>query len=187
MELEVQSPRPGIRGQWDRLVGPGTTTSENALILGFAVAFTGGVLVSGLYYRLSWNVIQIAVVALVGIDIAGGVIANSTVAGRQWWHRPSQTDRAHIRFVAFHLHPFVIAAVFPGLTWLEAIIGYAFLLLGMAIVLGVPHRIKRPVAMGSFAVGLGVSLYAISPPIGLEWFLPLLYLKLIPGHLVPPN
>lgn len=187
MNSRSETPRTGVRGHWDRLVGPGTSKTENTLILGFSFAFTGGVLAYAMYNNLGWNLLQIAVIVLFGIDIAGGVIANSTIPGSQWWHRSGQSDRAHIRFITLHIHPFVVAAVFPELTWVEAVIGYAFLLLAMGIVLRVPRRIKRPVAMGVFAVGLGVSLYVVAPPSGLEWFLPLLYLKLIPGHLVPPN
>lgn len=187
METRTDMAQPGGGGRWERLVGPGTTRTENALILGFAVVVTGSVIAYGLVQNLGWDLFQIAVVVVFGLDIAGGIIANSTVPGSRWWHRPEQTDWSHVRFVALHVHPFVVAATFPEWTWMEAAIGYAFLVLAMGFVLGASRRLKRPVAIGVFAAGIGVALYAVTPPVGLEWFLPLLYLKLIPGHLVPPD
>ncbi|WP_252699075.1 hypothetical protein [Natronosalvus vescus] len=181
------APRTGVRGSWDRLVGPDTTRAENWLILGFAVVFSGTVFVYSQVAALGWNTLQIAIVLVISLDIAGGIIATTTVAGSRWWHRPSHRRRAHLQFIALHVHPFILAAVFPLLTWTETTIAYGFLLGSAVIVLGVPERLRRPIAMGLFAIGLLLALYVVNLPHGLEWFLPLLYLKLLPGHLVPSN
>lgn len=179
------SPRTGLRGSWDRLVGPDTARAENWLILGFAFVFSGAVFVYTQVAELGWSPLQIAIVLLFSLDIAGGVIANTTVAGSRWWHRPSQSRRRHLRFIALHVHPFILAAIFPVLTWAEATIAYGFLLSSAVIVLAVSKRLRRPIAMGLFAIGLLLALYVVTLPHGLEWFLPLFYLKLLPGHLVP--
>ena len=178
-------PRTGVRGSWDRLVGPDTTRAENLLIIGFACVFSGTVFVYTQVAALDWSALQIAVVLLFSLDIGGGIIATTTVAGSRWWHRPSQRRRAHLQFVALHVHPFILAAIFPVLTWTEATIAYGFLLGSAVIVLGVSERLRRPIAMSLFAIGLLLALYVVSLPQGLEWFLPLFYLKLLPGHLVP--
>lgn len=182
---EPPNPRTGLRGQWDRLVGPGTTRAENCLIVGFALVFSSAVFLYTQVASLGWTFLQIAVVLLFSLDIAGGIIANTTVAGSQWWHRPSQSQGPQFTFVTLHIHPFILAGVFPVLTWVEATIAYGFLLGSTAVILGVPERLRRPIAMGLFTSGLVLALYVVTPPYGLEWFLPLLYLKLLPGHLVP--
>lgn len=179
------SPRTGLRGSWDRLVGPDTTRAEKWLILGFAFVFSGVVFVYTQVTELGWSPLQIAIVLLFSLDIAGGVIANTTVAGSRWWHRPSQSRRVQLRFVGLHVHPFILAAIFPVPTWVDATIAYGFLLVSTGIVLGVSERLRRPVAMGLFAIGVLLALYVVTLPRGLEWFLPLFYLKLLPGHLVP--
>lgn len=175
----------GLRGIWDRFVGPDTTRAENWLIVGFAFVFSGGVFFYTQVAELGWSPLQIAIVLLFSLDIAGGIIANTTVAGSRWWHRPSRSRSAHLQFVALHVHPFILAAIFPALTWAGATVAYGFLLGSAVVVLGVSERLRRPVAMGLFAIGLVLALYIVILPHGLEWFLPLLYLKLLPGHLVP--
>lgn len=85
--------------------------------------------------------------------------------------------------MAAHVRPFVLAAIFPALTWAEATIAHG--LGGAVIVLGVSERLRRPTAMGLYAIGVVLALHVVSLPQGLEWFLPLLSLELLPGHLVP--
>jgi hypothetical protein len=94
--------------------------------------------------------------------------------------RSSQTRGDHLRFVAYHVHPFVLAVAFPAFTVVDATVIYGFLVGSAVTVLAVPDRLRRSVAMGLFSVGLLVSLYLVTPPHGLEWFVPFLYLKLIP-------
>ncbi len=178
-------PRTGLRGGWDRLVGPDTTRVENWLILGFAFVFAGGVFVYAQVAELGWSPLQIVLVLLISLDIAGGIIATSTVAGSRWWHRPSHSHRAQLQFVVLHIHPFILAAVFPALTWAKATVAYGFLLGSAVVVLGVSERLRRPVAMGLVTIGVVLALYVVIFPHGLEWFLPLLYLKVLLGHLVP--
>ena len=49
--------------------------------------------------------------------------------------------------------------------------------------LWVPQYLQRPVALIVFGCALLISLYVLSQPVGLEWFLPLFYLKLLVSHL----
>ncbi|SDK42801.1 hypothetical protein [Natronorubrum texcoconense] len=180
----AHAPRTGARGLWDRLVGPESTRAENGLILGYSVVFCTGLLLYTTIAQPDWTPLQRGVVVLVAFDIAGGIVANTTVSGTRWWHRPAQTRRDHLRFVAGHLHPFVLAWLFVGLTWADAAVIYGFLVCGAAVILATPDDLERPVAMGVFSVGLLVALYVVAVPNGLEWFVPFLYLKLLPGHLV---
>lgn len=184
-EGPASSPRTGIRGGWDRLVGPDSTRTEDAMVLGFAVLFAGGVLSFALANDLGWTPIQLGIVGLVALDLGGGVVAYTTRPGSRWWHRPGRDRWDRFRLVAVYLSPFVVAAVIPGFGWVDAAIAYGYLLASAGIVLAAPERIRRPLAMAAYAVGLLIALYVVTPPRGLEWFVPLLYLKLVIGHLVP--
>ena len=180
----ADAPRPGFRGVWDRLVGPGATTTETALVVGVALTFPIGLLGYAHLAQLEWRPVQAAVVFVVAVDVAGGIVATTTRSGSRWWHRPDRTNRHHLTFVTAHVHPFVLAAVFAGFTWYDATIVYGFLLASAAVVVTVPLALTRPVATIAFAAGLLVALYWIDVPVGVEWFVPFLYLKLLLGHLV---
>ncbi|SDQ63362.1 hypothetical protein [Natronobacterium texcoconense] len=179
-----RSPREGLHGAWDRLVGPGATRAENWLVVGYSVLFCSGLVLYVHLVPLEWNALQQLVAVLIAFDVAGGIVANTTESGRRWWHRPSQTRGDHVRFVAYHVHPFVLALLFGGFTLLEAGLVYGVLIASTVTVLAAPNELRRPVAMVLFSAGLIVALYLVSPPHGLEWFVPFLFLKLIPGHLV---
>ena len=47
-----------------------------------------------------------------------------------------------------------------------------------------PTYVRRPLAFGLLAATIFVSLYALPPTAGLEWFMPVLFLKLDVAHLV---
>ncbi|WP_247002106.1 hypothetical protein [Halosolutus gelatinilyticus] len=173
-----------VRGVWDRLVGPDATRSENGLVLGYSALVCGGLVLYVHDAKLSWTPLQQLVAVLIAFDIAGGIIANTTESGSRWWHRPSRTRADHLRFVAAHVHPFVLAALFAAFTFAEATLVYGVVLVGAIVILAVPERLRRPVAMGIVSVGLLVALSFVAAPAGLEWFAPFLLLKLLPGHLV---
>jgi hypothetical protein len=58
-----------------------------------------------------------------------------------------------------------------------------YLLVAAALVLWVPQYLQRPVALVAFSCALLISLYVLQQPVGLEWFLPLFYLKMLVSHL----
>lgn len=181
----MPQPRSGLAGQWDKLIGPGATAAENALILG---AFALGVALT--IWRvasldLSWSVWQWAVGLLVGADVLAGAVANATTAAKRWYYRPGQTARDHLVFVAVHAaHLGLLALVFPEMTWLAAALAYGFLLGAAALIVAVPLYLQRPLAMLATCGGLFLALYALPLIPGLEWLLPVFYLKLLAGHLV---
>lgn len=122
------APRSGLPGFWDRVSGPGATPAENALNLTWTLLFTAGVVSYALARPLGWSPVQLAVVALFAYDIAGGVSVNASPSARRWGHRPGQGRWAPLRFVLAHLHPFVLALLFPAFSW-----GGAALLYGYAV------------------------------------------------------
>ena len=179
------SPRASVIGLWDHIVGPGATRSENALILLWATFCTAGVLAYALFADLGWSVLQLVVIAFVAFDVGGGVPANASNSAKHWYHRPGQGFREHFAFPLVHVHPFVLAFLFPGFGWGVAAMVYAYLLAAAAVILGVPLYLKRPVAFVLYSVVLLAALYALGVPPGLEWFVPMFFLKLLVAHLLP--
>lgn len=178
-------PRPGAAGLWNRLVGPGATRAESAFVVLWAVLCAVGVVAYALLANVSWSAPQLAVVALLALDVGGGVAANALNSAKRWFHRHGQGFREHFGFVLVHLHPFPLALLFPGFGWGTATVVYVYLLIAAIVVLLVPLYLKRPVAFVLYCGGLVVSAYAVSPPPGLEWFAPFFFLKLLVAHLLP--
>lgn len=181
-------PRRGLDGLQDRIVGTGATPAELRLIFGLTLLAVGGQLAYALLANLGWNIFQLVVVLLIVTDLVGGFISNATISSKRWWHRDGQGFRQHFLFVAAHVvYPLVIAWLFRGGDWLWADIVYGYLLVATGIVLATPRYLQRPVAMAMFAGALLLQLYAFAPTPGLEWFIPVLFLKLIVCHLLNEN
>lgn len=185
MVKTTSDPRTGIRGGWDRLVGPDTTAVESGLILGSGLAFAGGVIGYALLADLGWNLLQLVLVAVIACDIAGGIPGNATLASTRWYHRPSQRRRDHFKFVAIHVvHLSVLAVMFPTVSWVAAGVIYGYLLVATAVVLVLPEMLQQPVATTLLAGGILLSLYGPSLGAVFAWVAPFLYVKLVLGHLV---
>ena len=100
-------------------------------------------------------------------------------------HHEGRGFRAHFGFVALHVvYIFVVAWLFRSMDWV--FLGAVSLhLLGAAyIVLKAPLYLQRPLALGLFASSFLPGYYIFSPTPGLEWFVPLLFLKLVVCHLL---
>lgn len=187
VESEKTEPRPraGVIGLWDRFIGPGATRAENVLILLWATLFTAEVVAYALWAGLGWSALQLVVVAVLAFDIGGGVPANASNCAKRWYHRPGQGFWEHFAFPLIHVHPFVLALLFPGFGWGTAAVVYVYLLVAAIVVLLSPLYLKRPVAFVLYSVALLGGLYALGVPPGLEWFVPLFFLKLLVAHLLP--
>ena len=53
-----------------------------------------------------------------------------------------------------------------------------------ALIVSVPLYLQRPISLTVFAGSLILTEYGLASPMGLEWFLPLFYLKLLVSHIV---
>ena len=133
----------------------------------------------------NWSWIQIFVCAALALDISGGIVTNSTSAAKRWYHRKGQGFWQHYGFNSLHLlHLALVSWVFLefNITWL--LISGAILLIATSVILLVSLYLQRPTAMIAFSIALILSFYVLETPQGLEWFLPLFYLKLLICHLV---
>jgi hypothetical protein len=185
--MTVLQPRAGILGSWDRLVGPGMTGGETVLVLGTSALAAALVAIHA--GTLGFGLPLVLLAAFIAADVIGGAVCTMTCIAKRWHHRPGQRPSDHLGFIALHLlHVAVVAWAFRGegfdLAFALTIGGW----LGIAalIVVRAPRVLRSPLAAAAFVVALGLSLYALGPTPGLEWFVPLLFLKLLLGHAVPP-
>ena len=181
----IPAPRAGWRGQLDRFIGPGATSAELWLQLLPAV---GAAIAAPLYAStllVDWSPWQLGLIAFLGFDLVGGVLTNATAAAKRWYHRPGQGWKQHMTFVSLHLlHIGAVAWGLRGgdLTFFVVVVGY--LLLASGAILASPDYLQRPIALGLYGFSLLGPLYVFAPTPGLEWFLPLFFLKLLVSHLL---
>jgi hypothetical protein len=178
-------PRSGMAGTLDQLTGPGPEKSE--VVLQFGVALLGAIS-AGIWYgtRNSGSIWLLALTAFLAFDITGGVITNATATAKRWFHRPGQSAWLHLRFQMVHLlHIAVVSFLYGETQWTLFLTMSGALLTSAGIVLLTPLYLKRPVGFGLFGALIVILPQLVSVPVGLEWFVPLFYLKLILSHLLP--
>ena len=188
MPRQLPAPRTGLSGLWDRLVGPGMTGGETALVVGVSLA---SALLVGLHLAsLGMGWLQIVMGGVIAFDVVGGAVCTMTDTTKRWHHRKGRSAADHFAFIGLHLlHIAVVAWVFRGPVfdwWFLLVIG-GWLLVSAAVVLSVPDLLKRPMAVALYLIAFAAALYAVGPTPGLEWFAPVLFMKLLLGHAVPPE
>lgn len=178
--------RPGLV---DRFLGPGHTRAD-LMVQGF-----GGLLCTGLlgwYLATSqagpdWSAWQVALVAVIALDLVGGILTNSTPAAKSWYHRPSPTARrTRLVFVASHLVPLaLVGLVLLDQDWTWLAVSGVLLFTATLLIEFAPRPVKLAVATGSYAAVLVLGLILAPLPEVLAWFPALFYLKLLVCFLVP--
>lgn len=179
-------------GKKDIINGTGAYKEER--FLGYLGSLIIPTLLIGLILtdKLEWNFVQIAVGLILGFDIGGGMISNSLNSVKRFYHSPSKPSEGksgklvknELIFSAIHLHPFVVGMVFHNYDWRYGLYWYVIFMASVLIVYNAPLYLKRPVAMLTVMVSILVNAYLITPVYGLQWFIPLLFLKIVYGHLV---
>jgi len=177
-------PRPGLAGQWDRFIGPGATASERLIALLPASLGALAIIAYALFCDLEWSCLQYVVAAALAFDIVGGVATNATSSAKRWYHRPGQTATRHLGFTALHLvHLVLVAWLFRDLDLVYVAVVFGYLMLAALLVLSAPLRIQRSTALLLACGAILLSEYGFSPTPGLEWFIPLFFIKLLVSHL----
>ncbi|PKN87239.1 MAG: hypothetical protein CVU46_05135 [Chloroflexi bacterium HGW-Chloroflexi-8] len=178
-------PRRGLAGEWDKFVGLGQTKNEfwliliPALLAGLAAPFYA------LYTGLNWTTIQLFVVGIIAFDLVGGVVTNATSTAKRWYHRPGQGWFQHMEFVAVHaVHIFLVTWLFRNGDWIYFFVYFAYLLIASLIITRVQLFLQRPVALLLFIGVFLLNMYIVTPSAGLEWFVPIFFMKLLVSHLI---
>jgi hypothetical protein len=168
----------------NRLLGPGASRGEVGLALGAAA--TAAVALPALAWRagVEWSALRWGVAALLAADLVGGVVVNASSPARRYYFRAGRTTRHHLGFVALHtVHVVVFAWLFAGGSWLVALALSGLLLGGAVLIRSSPVHLRRPVALLGVLIPLAaLSGGSIAP--GMEWFVPVLLLKLFVSYLL---
>lgn len=186
IEWMPPAPRQGTLGAWDRFVGPGATSAEEWVQLGFGLAIAATCLAAFGWSRgFAAGPVAIVVAIVLAADLGGGLVTNATSAAKRWYHRPGHGHAAHLKFVAVHgVHIAAVAFVFAtdGVAYFLA--AYGYLMLSAAAIVMAPLYLQRPVAMGVAGLGIALAQLPLLAIPALGWFLPLLLLKLLVAHLL---
>ena len=177
-------PRSGLKGAWGKFVGPTQTASEFWLGMIPSVIAAIAAPTYASYKGLDWSIWQLLIVALFAFDLTGGVIINASSSAKRWYHRPGQGFKQLLGFTSVHIHPLFIAWLWLDGDWGYFLIAYGFLLFAAILILRAPLYLQRPFALTLYLIGLILSFYFLTPIKGLEWFLPVFYLKLLISHLL---
>jgi hypothetical protein len=173
-------PRRGLAGAWDRLIGPGATRAEVGLIAGAALLAGLAVPLFAVSARLGWTAWQLAAGSVLAADVAGGVVATAARPAQGWYQRPGRGAAQRLAFVAAHgTHIFIVAWLFRDLDWAYFAGYFAFLLGAAWLALRAPAALRRPAAAAGVAGAVFLNSLGLPAPVGMEWFVPLLFVKVL--------
>jgi len=180
----------------DLVLSPGATAADAAVALLPATAAAAAVVVAaaaapaggGGGVGVGWSTRQAALAAVLAFDLFGGAVVNASTPGKRAYHGRGTTAARRLAFVAAHgAHVAAVAAAWPGVAPADAAAAYAVLLAAAVAVASAPRRVQRPVAVAVVAAVAAAAAEGCRPwravP-GMAWFLPVLFVKLILGHLV---
>ncbi len=177
--------RAGFWKSWDEFMGPGATRAEEVLQIGGMLLISALI---GLYWwlnweRLNWTAVQTIVTAIFLLDLTGGIVVNASSSAKRWYHRESYLLRQHMTFIGAHgVHLLAFAILFDAYGVDFVLVNYGFLIGATLLLWFVPLYLQRPLGFLLYTLALLMSLYLFTHPAGMEWFLPLFYLKLILSH-----
>lgn len=178
-------PRPGLRGWLDRITGVEATTAELLVRFVPSLIFAIAAPIYAQTLAVDWTYLQLGLISLLGFDLVGGVLTNATSSAKRWFHRDGQTWQHHLVFVSIHIfHIFLVALLFRGSDWSFLAIASSYLIGASVLILKTPLYLQRPVAFGLYGLALLGNSYLFAPTVGLEWFLPLFFLKILISHLL---
>jgi hypothetical protein len=180
----LAGPDRGLRAATHNFSGNRRTTAERILAVAAMLVTALVALAAGMMADRDLAVWQFAVLMLLAIDLGGGVFVNASAAAKRWYHRAGVPGWHHWAFVAVHLHPFLVAWLFPEAGWRWAACLYTATVIAAAAVLCVPLYLRRPVAMALAALILAVLPLAAAVPLHLAWIAPVFVIKLLIAHLL---
>lgn len=182
----VPQPRAGWLGALDTFIGPRASPAElllqfiPTLIFAFCLTYRAS------YLHLLHSNVQYILFVILAIDLPGGVLTNSTQACKRWYHRPGQSARQHLTFAAMHvLHILLVAIFFRAGHFSFFVLASMLLMASAVVIVNTPLYLKNVVAMLVLMIAIFTDLYVLKPTPALEWFVPLLFLKICVEHLVP--
>ena len=143
------------------LHGESTTPGELALVYLTAVAFASLVLISIQDRLAGLSVLQVTVLVLVSLDLAGGAVANLSQGTRAYWR--SRNTSLRLLFLAVHVvHGIAIAFVFPEAA-ASVVVAYIWMVVAGSVLI-LTRNTSVALALALVVIGVAV----IHLPQGLE-------------------
>jgi hypothetical protein len=177
-------PRSGIKGTWDKFIGPGASLSENLVALLPATFFAVLLVVVALNQNAPWSLLQYVVAGFLAFDMVGGIATTATRAAKRWYHRSDQSWEQHMKFIVPHVaHIALFSWMFVGKSILFATLFAGILIAGSIVILCSNLAIRRSVAhlLVFFALVTGLLDFSVDPL--MTWFIPALFIKLFASYL----
>ena len=180
-------------GKPDYSSGTGATRAERTLALGSAFIVPAVVLTLSLTRDYGWSMPQLAVALALAFDVGGGLVSNALNSCKRFYHTPPKPSEGKlgaalkhpVRFASAHVHPILVALLFEAERWASyGLLWYALLMLSVVVVLRTPLYLRRPVSFLAIMLAVVASVSFIDPVAGFEWLVPLLFMKIVYGHLV---
>lgn len=142
--------------------------------------------------QTSWSLWQTTLALFLAFDVGGGMVCNSLNSCKRFYHSPAKDEETivvrlmknHLVFSAFHIHPLIVGIFFTDFNWFYGALWYCVFMAAVFIVYKVPLYLKRPVSMMLILLAFMLNFYIILPVKGFEWLIPLLFLKIVYGHMV---
>ncbi|MEZ0366457.1 hypothetical protein ACAG26_22530 [Mycobacterium sp. pUA109] len=134
-----------------------------------------------------WSTVQMAVAAVFGADLIGGIFTISAPTSSRWYHRPgAAAKRFRVGFVLAHAGIYLapVAAVF-GLGWGWMLANSVVLVGSAAVIESVPAALKRMVAIGLALAAALAGLIWLPTPAAVAWLPVLLFVKVLVCFSVP--
>lgn len=180
------------KGKPDFINGTGAYSEEKLLGYGTAFIIPTLLFIFVLTDYVNWSILQMTVAFLIAFDVSGGIISNSLNSGKRFYHSAVKAEEGRQGYIfknkwifsAFHIHPLVVSLLFTPGSIAYGLFWYPVFMVSAAFVITVPLYLKRPVSMLTILLAILLNQYVIAPIHGFEWLMPLLFLKIIYGHLV---
>jgi len=142
--------------------------------------------------HLEWNYIQLIIGFFIAFDISGGMVCNSLNSCKRFYHstlskkegKKEVIFKNHLLFSSFHIHPIIAWLIFDINYWIYGVIWYVIFMIAVIMVIRTPLYLKRPISMLLILIAIMLNCYIIAPLTGFEWLMPVLFIKIIYGHLV---
>jgi uncharacterized membrane protein YhaH (DUF805 family) len=176
------APRQGILGVWDTIVGPKMSLTETLVCALPTLVATIYIPCYAIIHQLQWNNIQLILSAILAFDLFGGAIVNITPTSKRWHHRSQNGWPNYFGFVLIHLHPILIT-LFYGASCSFFVKAYSYLILSASIILFSPKYFQKAIAISLYLGSLILSSDWLPAIDGMEWFLPVYFLKLLVSYL----
>jgi hypothetical protein len=190
--------RPQVHIDWNYSGKPDLTVGSDAVRAEKALAYGSALILPALYItwsvtgKLDWSFWQYALAMIIGADVGAGAVANALNSCKRFYHTPQREDEGRLIGLvknplvssALHIYPILAGLLYGRVDLLYGLGWYVLLMLAAIVVVKAPLYLQRPVAVLILMLAFLLNGYVIAPIQGWEWLAPILFGKIVLGHLV---